>query len=572
LKLRCSDEHFAYLLTSMLSVKSIMRPNINNVYRFCELKSNFYLYENQKLENKISEPSSSLASTSLAISEWTTNASQSRVSLRTDQRPPSRQKTADNIVSNAEVMIIPTNKLQLIKRNLFVTTYLTTKKEIAESQQTLKVGTKDKQQEQSKKFILKQIQLNDKNLKNMQNQLVKLNMLNHNNLMQMFNCVCINKRLYVLIEYQYNGSLSRLIFEQRIKGQPFPENIVLQWLLQILNGLQYLHSNSIIHTNLKCENILFTQNNLLKLTDFGYNYLLQKFDSNMILNNFSVEYSAPEIIYSNGDKYSFKSDIYSFGVVLCKCLTFRDYQQLLDMQDKEETIEANHSISHKNSIIKKRKNSINKIKVTETSFNDYNTVKTVTFCEGTKGESELIERKQRETPEQETPSVDYRRFLVETDITYSSKDYEYKLKMLGMDYSFNVRQTVIDMLNEKPNDRPALEEILLSLRNLVSVNFSKLTTLQPLTTHLTGRIEVFFSRDFLPSSTCNDFVSIENQSEKVRSSHLIKFIDSSNKVIDAVKIANLDEVQLMVRLKSKLINLFQNQNYLKVKYLIVYHS
>ena len=565
LKLRCSDEHFSYLLTSMLSVNSIIRPNINNVYRFCELKSNFYFYENQKIETKQPEAVSSLlASTTVTNSEWTANATQSLVSMRTDQRPPSRQKTADNIVLNPEIMIIPTNKLQLIKRNLFVVTYLTTKKEVNESQQTTQVGkktdSKDEHEEQAKKFILKQIQLNDKNLKNMQNQLVKVNMLNHNNLMQMFNCVCISKRLYILIEYQYNGSLSRLIFEQRIKGQPFPENLVLQWLLQIQNGLEYLHSNSIIHTNLKCENILFTQNNLLKLTDFGYNYLLQKFDSNMILNNFSVEYSAPEIIYSNGDKYSVKSDIYSFGAVLCKCLTFRDYQQLLDMQDKED-IEVIPTTNPKGSIIKKRKNSMNKIKVNETSFSDYNAAKTVTFCDGTKGENEWNEQKQREKKEKEEPSVDYRRFLVEKDEIYSSKDYEYKLKMLGIDYSFSVRQTIIDMLNEKPVDRPSLDEILLNLRNLVSVNFSKLTTLKPLTTILTGKIETVFSRNYLPASTFNDFVVIAKQNEKLMSSSLIKFVDYSNPAIDAVKVANLNQLKVgEIEINSEV-----NQNVLKSK-------
>lgn len=462
-------------------------------------------------------------------------------------------------------MIIPTNKLQLLKRNLFVVSYLTTQKQSVEHVAPVKKNDhKDKKKEQEleqqgKKFILKQIQLNDKNLKPVQNELIKLNMLNHNNLMQIFQCVCISKRLYILIEYQYNGSLARLVFEQRVKGQRFPENLVLQWLLQILNGLQYLHSNSIIHTNLKCENILFTQNNLIKLTDFGYNYLLKKFDSNIILNNFSVEYSAPEVIYSNGDNYSVKSDIYSFGAVLCKCLTFRDYQQLLDMQDKDEIIEASASSSTKNSIIKKRKKSFSKITVNETNYNDYNAEKKVTFSDATRGESEWNERKTRDRREQEPVSVDYKHYLDDytKDDVYSSKDYEYKLKMLGIDYSFNVKQTVIDMLNEKPNDRPSLEEIVLNLRNLVSVNFSKLTTLKPLTIVLDGQMEMLLSRNCLATSTLNDFLVVAKLNQKLVVSYLIKSVDSQTQPLDTVKLTNMNEFEFDVQinksvLKSKL--------------------
>ena len=112
LKLRCSDEHFAYLLTSMLSVNTLLRPNINNVNRFCELKSNFYFYDNTKIESDaISKqiPALSLLNSSNEFMPNATESLMSLISMRTDQRPPSRQKTSDNII-NFEGIIVFINE------------------------------------------------------------------------------------------------------------------------------------------------------------------------------------------------------------------------------------------------------------------------------------------------------------------------------------------------------------------------------------------------------------------------------------------------------------------------------
>ena len=54
-------------------------------------------------------------------------------------------------------------------------------------------------------------------------------------------------------------------------GFPVPENVACKITLQLLRALKYLHKNSVVHADVKLENILLSENNLesLRLIDFG---------------------------------------------------------------------------------------------------------------------------------------------------------------------------------------------------------------------------------------------------------------------------------------------------------------
>lgn len=108
------------------------------------------------------------------------------------------------------------------------------------------------------------------------------------------------------------GDLSNKIKEQ--KSTNFNENTILDWFTQITLALKHVHDRKVLHRDLKCQNIFLTKSNLIKLGDFGIARVLSSTRENAKTMVGTPYYLSPEII--NGRPYSFKSDIWSLGVIL----------------------------------------------------------------------------------------------------------------------------------------------------------------------------------------------------------------------------------------------------------------
>lgn len=78
------------------------------------------------------------------------------------------------------------------------------------------------------------------------------------------------------MEYCSEGDLSRHINRCLKKKQKFPEELVLNWFLQILFGIEYIHGLKIIHRDLKASNMLLTSEGIIKIGDFGISKILQE--------------------------------------------------------------------------------------------------------------------------------------------------------------------------------------------------------------------------------------------------------------------------------------------------------
>ena len=119
--------------------------------------------------------------------------------------------------------------------------------------------------------------------------------------------------IYIVMEYYDMKEISCFIeykFISRVK-----DNLLKNIFNILLDTLINLHNNGIIHRDIKPQNILF--NNLdksIKLIDFGLSRFLSK---NQIISGEpfgTLGYAAPELL--NGEKYGFKVDIFSLGVVM----------------------------------------------------------------------------------------------------------------------------------------------------------------------------------------------------------------------------------------------------------------
>lgn len=122
-----------------------------------------------------------------------------------------------------------------------------------------------------------------------------------------------SKNNYIIMEWCPYGNLQNLIHS----GRQIPSDILADFGSQIAHGMNYLHSKNIIHCDLKPSNILLTNNNVLKISDFETHQLAREPCRTDIYG--TLPYMAPEMI--RGEAYSFPVDVWSYGVVLWEILT-----------------------------------------------------------------------------------------------------------------------------------------------------------------------------------------------------------------------------------------------------------
>ncbi|TPP60917.1 M3K12 [Fasciola gigantica] len=141
-----------------------------------------------------------------------------------------------------------------------------------------------------------------------------LRSLRHPNIVQ-FKGVCVEPRCYcILMEYCPYGQLYEMLHSGR-EVQPYH---VTDWAKQIALGMQYLHTNKIIHRDLKSPNVLIGENDVLKISDFGVS---REWNETSVKMSFAgtVAWMAPEVI--RNEPCSLKVDVWSYGVLLWELLT-----------------------------------------------------------------------------------------------------------------------------------------------------------------------------------------------------------------------------------------------------------
>lgn len=116
-------------------------------------------------------------------------------------------------------------------------------------------------------FIYKnRTQLNTNSLDKLLREVSIMKLLNHPNIVKLFEVIETEKTLYLVMEYINNGE----VFDYLVKNGRMKENVARQKFRQIVSAVQYLHSKNIIHRDLKAENLLLDNNLDVKIVDFGF--------------------------------------------------------------------------------------------------------------------------------------------------------------------------------------------------------------------------------------------------------------------------------------------------------------
>uniref|UniRef100_A0A8C1UQ88 Fibroblast growth factor receptor n=1 Tax=Cyprinus carpio TaxID=7962 RepID=A0A8C1UQ88_CYPCA len=155
----------------------------------------------------------------------------------------------------------------------------------------------------------------------------------HKNIINLLGVCTQDGPLYVLVEYASKGSLREYLRARRPPGMDYTFDVtkvpeeqltfkdLVSCAYQVARGMEYLASKRCIHRDLAARNVLVTEDNVMKIADFGLARGVHQIDYYKKTTNgrLPVKWMAPEALFDR--VYTHQSDVWSFGVLMWEIFT-----------------------------------------------------------------------------------------------------------------------------------------------------------------------------------------------------------------------------------------------------------
>eukprot|EP01099_Mayorella_cantabrigiensis_P008285 TRINITY_DN76_c0_g1_i4.p1 TRINITY_DN76_c0_g1~~TRINITY_DN76_c0_g1_i4.p1 ORF type:complete len:450 (-),score=130.28 TRINITY_DN76_c0_g1_i4:273-1565(-) len=160
-------------------------------------------------------------------------------------------------------------------------------------------------------IAVKQMNLATQNIKLLTTEIGIMKDSHHENIVDYIDSYIVDDKLWVVMEYMGGGCLTDVL--EQFEALQMTEEMIARVCLEVIRGLEYVHSLHRIHRDIKSDNILVSSSGEVKLADFGYAAQLTKDKSKRNTIVGTPYWMAPELI--RGQEYDQKVDIWSLGIM-----------------------------------------------------------------------------------------------------------------------------------------------------------------------------------------------------------------------------------------------------------------